>query len=135
LGDAKRPARSCSLCVGRRSPRRSWDVLSMPGAGFRQSDPPTRKNVCKRGDAGGCAERSGPPPAPRAQRIILHPHLSQLPPVDGCDFIARSNLRQYIYVSSDTDLITVHNGERFGVDGFDWVAMFYTFAGAMAEAS
>jgi hypothetical protein len=29
----------------------------------------------------------------------------------------------------------VHNGERFGVDGFDWVAMFYTFAGAMAEAS
>jgi hypothetical protein len=46
-----------------------------------------------------------------------------------------SNLGQYIYVSSNADLITVRNGERFGVDGFDRVAMFYEFAEAMAEAS
>jgi CubicO group peptidase (beta-lactamase class C family) len=54
---------------------------------------------------------------------------------DGHNFIAQGNYGQYICVSNDKDLIIVRNGERFGIDGFDWMAMFHDFVSAMADAS
>jgi CubicO group peptidase (beta-lactamase class C family) len=47
---------------------------------------------------------------------------------DGRDFVAEGDKGQLIYVSPDTDLIIVRNGERYGIPMEEWIQAFYGFA-------
>ena len=44
------------------------------------------------------------------------------------DFAALGNHRQFIYVSPHKNLIIVRHGEKYGIDSFDWLHLFYDFA-------
>jgi hypothetical protein len=47
------------------------------------------------------------------------------------DFFARGHHGQFIYLSPHKILITVRNGERYGLPAENWVGMFYKFAGLL----
>jgi len=48
---------------------------------------------------------------------------------DGAyDFAAFGNLGQFIYVSPDSDLIIVRNGETSGIHYPEWFKLFYQSA-------
>ncbi len=44
------------------------------------------------------------------------------------DFVALGNHGQFVYVSPHKDLIIVRHGEKYGIDSFDWLNLFYAFA-------
>ena len=55
---------------------------------------------------------------------------------DGADdFFAAGNYGQYIYISPQANLIIVRNGETYGpgLNYFDWIEIFYSFATQMIE--
>jgi CubicO group peptidase (beta-lactamase class C family) len=51
-------------------------------------------------------------------------------PNGAYDFSAEGNLGQYIYVSPAADLVIVRNGFDYGIDGLEWLRIFYEFAGS-----
>ena len=44
------------------------------------------------------------------------------------DFVALGNHGQFIYVSPHKNLIIVRHGEKYGIDKFDWLKLFYDFS-------
>ncbi|MCP5094231.1 MAG: serine hydrolase [Chloroflexi bacterium] len=48
------------------------------------------------------------------------------------DFVALGNHGQFIYISPHKNLIIVRHGEKYGIDSFEWVQMFYNFASDIA---
>lgn len=47
------------------------------------------------------------------------------------DFSARGKHGQFVYVSPHKNLIIVRNGERYGIDGYQWLEAFFQFASAL----
>jgi CubicO group peptidase (beta-lactamase class C family) len=47
------------------------------------------------------------------------------------DFAALGNHGQFIYISPHKNLIIVRHGEKYGIDSFDWLHLFYEFASNM----
>ena len=44
------------------------------------------------------------------------------------DFAALGNHGQFIYISPHKNLIIVRHGEKYGINSFDWLHLFYNFA-------